>query len=214
MAQERQGDAKKPPVIVTMISCVQREEARSLTIPQLERFGLRPHLFLSPCDPAGPEQNNLVSREAVRTALEHDDDLLFTEDDIDFSPAFPDRLAEATGVTYFYLNDRPERLFTTYGYEIAPKILHKEEITPGLYEAKSYKHLFGAQCVFLPKRILKHVLNFLIAHPMQPFDGSLSLLLKKRKEPVTIALPHPVQHRHDRTARVPDDRIKRSMSYR
>jgi hypothetical protein len=206
-------------MITTMISCIQREVARSLTIPQLERIGLSPRVFLSPCDPPGPPMTNLVSREALRSALNDEEDLLFTEDDIDLSATFSERLFEAKlldAVTYFYLNDKPDRLPTMYGATLANAIRTKQYIEPGIYPLKSYRYLFGTQCLYLPFRVIKKCLDKMFQVPERPADGNFLRLFHDTKEPVYVALPHPVQHRHDRTAREPDtgNKVKRSMSYR
>ena len=195
-----------------MISCAQREVARSLTIPQFQAQGIEPKVFLSPCTPAGPRQNNIVSLEALEYAL--DDDCLFIEDDIDIAPDFAGRLAEAENVTYFYLNDNPDRLFRTYPSEQAQAILKGEPLSPGIYKVLSTSFLFGSQCVYLPKDFLPLVRNMLLRHREQPMDGALVKTFRKYRTPVYVCLPHPVQHRHDRTGRSADNKVKRSMSFR
>src|SRR5690606_41444976 len=99
-----------------MVSCAQRESARALTIPQLEKAGVAVTVLLDDCAPPvqTPPGNGPIGLKAVRHAMamgwEH---VLIVEDDIDLAPDFPMFLTAALdvgAVTYFYLNDSPMRL--------------------------------------------------------------------------------------------------------
>jgi hypothetical protein len=203
-----------------MISCQVREAARRLTCPQLATAGLDPVVFTSPCDPAGPEQNAEVSRRALQWAERRGCDLLFVEDDIDVDQ---ERFAEALTasrrldhVTYLYLNDFPEKMAHQYGAALKSKILEGLPIEKTLHRVRHYRALYGTQCVYIPQRHVPVLLRKLQPDyyaPHHPFDGRLFKAVSKYSIPTYIAVPHPVQHRQDRTGRTPLAQQRISRSY-
>lgn len=209
-------------ITTVMGSCRVRELARSRTIPQLRGAGLDPIVFLSPCDPAGPEQNRLVALEAMRHAAAIGLPTLYVEDDIDVDPIlFPWALELATrldAVTYLYLNDAPARLRLHFGNEVTQAIMDGGMLTRGAYAIRTRAALFGTQAVMIPSRLLSAMVEILEDTSgrswRQPWDGRLHTWLKRHhEERVFSILPHPVQHRQDRTGRMESRTVMRSMSY-
>src|SRR5690606_13356307 len=146
-----------------MVSCAQRESARALTIPQLEKAGVAVTVLLDDC--AAPVQtppgNGPIGLKAIRHAIEAGwSHVLIVEDDIDLAPDFPIFLhaaLECGAVTYLYLNDRPDRLRDILGAEHAASILTRQPQPRRLVKARRYAGLFGAQAVLLPRAILPTV---------------------------------------------------------
>ena len=211
-----------------MISCIQRQAARDVTIAQLRALGLQPTggyqpdvyggAHLSACSPWGTNYGNA---DASKRALEHaramGGDCLFVEDDIDVSPALLERLTEARAanrVTYMYVHDGIHDLVLVYGREMAYRIRAGARIPPGLYEFRTNQRLFHAQCVYLPKRALDALDLSDMLERKRPIDAFLTEHLMRVGEFPLVALPHPVQHRNDRTARNPEDgRDHRNVSW-
>ena len=201
------------PLTTTVISCQQREEARAVTLPQLEAAGLTPRVFLSPCDdtqPAGGRGNALVSAQAIRHALTVGADLLFCEDDIDLAPDFPRflELARASGrVTYLYLHDVGHYMPERYGAALTNAILTRQAITAGLYPLGTARNLSGSQCIYLPFEVLQAAPVHVFQAGSRPMDIWLSQWLHDDGITPLVALPHPVQHRQVRVARVKPDQL-------
>lgn len=198
-----------------MISLTARHAAREATLPQLHAAGIHPTVILDDGD--GQSGNGAVGLRAVQHARSANTDwTLILEDDIDLAPDFPAFLTHAQSrdeaVTYFYLNDRPDRLKRLLGDAAAESILRREPQRRRLHPARSYGGLFGTQCVLIPNSLLP-VIERSQARHLDAFDGNVMRAAMSVRTPVLIAIPHPVQHRHDRTGREPDDRAKRSLSY-
>lgn len=206
-----------------MGSCRVRELARARTIPQLRAAGLDPIVFLSPCDPAGPEQNRLVALDAMRHAATIGLPTLYVEDDIDVDAIlFPWALqlaARLDAVTYLYLNDQPTRLRLHFGNDVTRTITEGGLLTRGAYAIRTRAALFGTQAVMIPSRLLGTMVDILEDTTSsrswrQPWDGRLHIWLRKNlQERVFSILPHPVQHRQDRTGRHETRTVMRSLSY-
>ena len=113
---------------------------------------------------------------------------------------------------YLYLNDHESRMRDILGSDLTKSILAKEPQPRRLVRARRYAGLFGAQAVLLPAAILPTVEQWQAAKG-DSFDGNILRALLHKQFPTLVAVPHPVQHRHDRTARTPDDRLKKSRSY-
>jgi hypothetical protein len=205
---------------IVMISCRQREQARALTIPQFNDLGLAVSVHLSPCEPAGPIHNNLVSTHALHDAYAEGKHCLFIEDDIDLdAPLFRHFLELALlndKVMYFYLHDKEDRVREFYGAALANRIMAGLPIRKDVYELNTTRELFGTQCVFLPYWFYAPIVeNASLQATTHSFDVFLSQYLFTVKETPLVALPHPVQHRHDRTARSGNGSpMKYSLSYR
>lgn len=207
---------------VGMISCIQREAARAATVPQFEALGLTPRVFTSPCAPAGPRGNLEVSRRVVAWAAKVGGHLLFIEDDIDLAPDFIWHLEQAIeldSVTYLYLNDTVSRMKLQLGSDLSRQIVRQRPIERGPRHIKRPVALFGTQCVFIPERLIPRTLEVVDqperhADSPEPFDGKLHIWLSKdASEKVYTTIPHPVQHRQDRTAREETSRVMRSLSF-
>lgn len=207
-----------PLVDAVMVSCQQRSAARRLTIPQLEAAGVRVTVMLDECVPPvrTPPGNGPIGLKAVRHAIAAGwERVLIVEDDIDLAPDFPMFLSaaiEAGAATYFYLNDRRDRLVDILGPELAASVMRGEALPRQLVRARRYAGLFGAQCVLLPREILHAVERWQAARG-DSFDGNILRALTHKQFPTLVAVPHPVQHRHDRTARTDDTRLKKSFSF-
>ncbi len=210
---------RRTSITTVMISCEQRATARALTIPQLERAGYPPQVFISPCNPAGPDENARIAGVALAWAADRGQPVLFTEDDIDLAPDFgwhAQRAAREDALTYLYLNDSPRRLQAHLGRATARAILTRAPMPRGPYRIGTIAALFGTQAVLIPARLLPDIAALAAAtntHRM-PFDGRLHTWARATpSERVLVMLPHPVQHRQDRTGREPSDRIMRSLSH-
>jgi hypothetical protein len=211
-----------PDVTCVMGSCRVRETARARTIPQLRAAGLDPLIFLSPCDPAGPEQNRAVAHAAITHATALNQPTLYVEDDIDLDPLLfrwaLDLAVRVDAVTYLYLNDTPARLREHFGREIERSITNEETIVRGAYAIRERAALFGTQAVVIPARLLPTMSSILEpdagARRRMPWDGRLHTWLREHRDERTFSiLPHPVQHRQDRTGREPSTRVMKSMSF-
>jgi hypothetical protein len=209
-------------VNTVMISCAVRTAARAVTVPQLEAAGFTPRVFLSPCEPAGPEGNREVAHRALSWSAAQGGDTLFVEDDIDLAPDFAwcvNLARQAGDLAYLYLNDAPGRLIQHHGRALARDILNGAPIRRGAHLVQRRSALFGTQCVFIPARLVPVMVDALEAphSPMgrgEPFDGRLHLWARRTPaEAVRVILPHPVQHRKDRTGRDDTAREMRSYSY-
>jgi hypothetical protein len=209
-------------LLTVMGSCRVRETARARTIPQLRQAGLDPIVFLSPCTPAGPEQNRAIAYEAITHAIGKNLPTLYVEDDIDIDQQLfqwaLDLAVRLDAVTYLYLNDTPARMREHFGREIERSITNEEGIIRGAYAVRERAALFGTQCVLIPARLLgamQRILEFDSGlRRRMPWDGRLHTWLREhRDERVFSILPHPIQHRQDRTGRTEATKVMRSMSY-
>jgi hypothetical protein len=99
-----------------------------------------------------------------------------------------------------------------YGPDLTAHILHRRPLPRTLVKVRTPVLLFGTQCVLIPPELLPIIESLLIAHG-DAFDGNVQRAAIKASWPVLVALPHPVQHRHDRTARAEDTRVKTSLSF-
>jgi hypothetical protein len=200
-----------------MISCAQRASARAATIPQLEAHGLTVTPVLDDCvEPVPPGSNARVGARAVNLALEHDGPVLFVEDDIDTAPDFGlflDTALDTGGFVWFYLNDRPDRLRHWFQADVAASIINREPQARRLVPARRRDFLYGSQCVLVPGDAVAEVKRLVDRGDVRAFDGVLNRAAQAYAGRVSICVPHPVQHRHDRTARTGEWRVKRSMSF-
>lgn len=201
-----------------MVSCAQRSAARALTVPQLERAGVAVTVLLDDCTPPvqTPPGNGPIGLKAVRHAIAQGwSHVLIVEDDIDLAPDFPIFLTaaiESEAAVYLYLNDRESRMRDILGHDLTRSILAREAQPRRLVRARRYAGLFGAQAVLLPAAILPTVERWQAAKG-DSFDGNILRALMHKQFPTLVAVPHPVQHRHDRTARTVDGRLKKSQSF-
>lgn len=216
------------PVTAVLISCRQRDRARELTLPQLAAVGIHPQVFLDDClltDTVTELGNKWVGERALRWALEQHPNrpILFLEDDIDLAPDFPAALEMAVAenlTTYMYINElsrhdnqtflRMERL---YGTKLADQLKRGVPTRLRLKQARSYVGLYGTQAVLIPTTIAQSLLDTYLARARKAFDAALQICLQDKNTPALIAAPNVVQHRHDRTAREPEQYVKRSLSF-
>jgi hypothetical protein len=187
-------------VVSVMISCKARYEARDETIRGLVPLGIVPRVFLSDCNPPSTNGIMLVALEALRWAESKRDDVLFMEDDIIVTPDLLVALKRCSAerkISYLYINDTPERLRKHHGDELAQLIESGGPIVPGNYPVLNAFGLFGTQCVFIPKEIVVDLIKYCLRlrRGKTPFDGGLLMFIRDKRVPVTVALPHPVQHR-------------------
>lgn len=202
-----------------MVSLASREAARGLTIPQLHAVGLDVRVFLdnAPEPPEGRRRGNkAIGFQAIRESLAAGLPILFTEDDIDLAPDFTRYLNAALrhGVTtYLYLNERPDRMRRHYGEDAYQLIAGKRPMPRRLVRTSHYWGLFGTQCVLIPHAVAEGLLGTPEHHPDASFDGTLLRHLALTSAPILVAVPNPVQHRHDRTGRHHDSSVKRSWSF-
>lgn len=188
-----------------MVTCKQRTEARSITLPQFHAVGLRPIVFESACEPASVMQLNETAERAIRFAARVGEGMLYIEDDIDLNPELflwaVDKCESLNAVTYFYLNDFNYCITQHYGSELVKAIKNKESIRRDAYPIHQRFKLYGTQCVFIPARLLPTMIQVVSQYDRRrPHDNAWDnrlqqWLIKNQKEKVFTILPHPVQHR-------------------
>lgn len=196
-------------MITTIISLVDRTEARNLTIPQFQALCIKPQVILS--DPTkdgraygNPRSNLAAARLALAAAIEAEADLLFCEDDIDLNPRTflqaVEIAREVDEVTYLYVHDDPKRLVTHYRSDLANHIRRGGTMPLQAVKLRSPRELDNTQCVYLPHRYLSDLLE---RHGKASFDVHLWTALAAWHIRPWVVLPHPVQHRNDLTMRDP-----------
>lgn len=209
-----------------MISCHQRQPARDVTLPQFHQIGITPKVFLDhACDPSSVGTTGRVATPALEWAAQKPGPVLFIEDDIDLAPDFRWHLEQAIAldaVTYLYLNDSAKRLREHHGDELAARILSGGPIPRGAYALVEPRATYGTQCVLIPERLVGKAVELATEakHLARAFDSRLQLwLMQQHQQPrggerAWVMLPHPVQHRQDRTGRHgPLPRPRESLSY-
>lgn len=203
-----------------MLSCHSRSGARAVTVPQLVTAGVEPVVFVDGCVP-NPRWgmdvgNKRIGAKALTWALgASEGPVLVVEDDIDLAPDFPQALdvaVQSDVTTFFYLNEEASRMKDIYGQPLARNLLSGTPTPLSLTPAREYVGLFGTQCVLLPRDVALGVLEF-IPRARKAFDAALWTLLSERRMPVNVVTPNVAQHRHDRTGRIPDSSVKRSLSF-
>lgn len=206
-------------IATVMISCRQREAARAETLPQLNAAGLEPEVFLSPCDPPGQLENARISREALAWAASTGLPTLFCEDDIDLAPDFAWYLerADPSRVTFLFMAEltkgwMPNRAIGLYGPDVAEVALNARPMTRQFVTTRHWNGLWGTQCLLIPAAAVKTLVEDL-REPYTAFDEHLRAYLERSRSPVMVAVPNPVQHRGDRTARNGAGSGYRSASY-
>lgn len=173
----------------------------------------------------GGRNNCSAGNVAFQTALERGTDLLYCEDDLLLAPDFPAflKLARQTpdAVTYFYIHDgRGDKAAAQkYSHPVWEAIkrarYYHEPFQPaGLYRVRDHRNLNSGQCIHLPLKVLRT----LPVDELATSDMAMDMWIQDRVHlagiPILVALPHPVQHRHDRTGRSPSPNPnKRSESF-
>lgn len=172
----------------------------------------------------GNRNNALAFTAAFRYAHEQRRGLLYFEDDLEVAPDFPwflNQAIDADVATWFYAHEqgRAVRLMTArYGTRIWNRIrMHAQAGTPftpkGLYTVHDTETLMSGQAFYLPYRVL----NALPLHELErqgsPVDRWTQHRVTKIGECALIALPHPVQHLHDRTGREKGRNAKASITF-
>ena len=187
---------------VVMISCRQRRDTeRPLTLESLERVGIRPRVFESPCDPPHPRENRRISLEALTWARGHD--VLFLEDDVDADETLPAWLelarAQREPVTFCLI--RP----AWHPPEIRRRLERGAPIEPGLYPVQQVgRSWYGTQAIYLPAGLV----DWIVEHPAfmrqnmhrgeltwTGFDLFLREHLPGSRWTLLAALPNPAEHR-------------------
>jgi hypothetical protein len=160
----------------------------------------------------GGRNNLLAARDAVRTALDRKTDLLYFEDDVDVHDDIHWFIREASevtdAVTWFYTHDgRGDKLLAArYGLHVWEKLKHcmswHEPFPRGLYRIRDSRKVNSGQAIYFPHEMLLRLPVAELDVGSSPFD----MWAQKRASqvgPLLVGLPHPVQHRHDRTGRSP-----------
>lgn len=217
------------PIAITMISCVQRKEARQLSCPQFNHLDLSPEVFLSPCNPAGHCGNAEVTHRAVEFARGQGLPMLFLEDDVDVGDDFLAFLGEAVRqdvLTYFYTHDQEDLVRGRFPESLATKVLTPSESIPyGLYKRRRPRGgiVEGSQAVYIPKGLVAALRTqyamwigkYRHEFGCWPCDVMIINSAMQSGFWPYIAMPNPIQHRHDRTARggVESTTFKKSLTF-
>jgi hypothetical protein len=172
----------------------------------------------------GGKNNILGARAAVRYALERDAHLFYCEDDIQVGPLLPWALEQAASipdaVTWMYAHDgRGDKMLgARYGLHVWRKLKRclewGDEFPRGLYRIRDHRNVNSGQAILFPIEALRRL-------PVEELDVSASAFdmwtqdrVNKVGLALLVALPHPVQHTHDRTGRsVSRNPNKSSQSY-
>jgi hypothetical protein len=211
-----------PGLLGVMISCEIREQTREATIKQFTDLGIEVLVVLSPCAPASFTENCRVAGIAVRQAFREGKHALFLEDDLIVNPylfpLFLERALEADEPTYFYLHDQEGRMIEFYGKDLSDIIHTRTAMRHDLYRLRTRRHTFGTQCVLLPYWFIEPIVKYdQIWRSQKSFDVFLWQYLARPSINMhaLVALPHPIQHLHDRTGRGKSRRgaVKKSMSF-
>lgn len=215
-----------------MISIEGREDSAQATVAEFDRAGVEVEVFSQPEHwEVNQSSNNKNARRAIKWAIEHVDGpgFLFIEDDLIVKPERMKRALKAAQevneVVYMYMHDVAPR---TKWYPKEPWIkamikegqyrpsnlesaLAKFDIEEGLRLMSKDAHMFGSQCVYIPKPYAK----FLYAHMdqhihysgrikssnQQAVDTCLNNWRFENHLPTYVYLPHPVQHLQNRERR-------------
>lgn len=180
----------------------------------LEQRGYRVWVTGDPTKGYGGRNNMLGGQPAFYEALETGSDLLYCEDDIDLAPDFLWFLDEARAVrdavTYFYTHDGrgDKQLGARYGLHVWRALkrcmYYREPFEPrGLYRARDTTKLNSGQAIFFPHEVLTLLPLDELNHSHSAVDMWTQNRVTRAGVPILVALPHPVQHRHDRTGRQP-----------
>lgn len=177
----------------------------------------------------GGRNNARAFRAAFLAAHERGTDLLFCEDDIDLADDFDWFLTEARGIedaaTWFYTHDfrRESEQARRYGAATWKRLTEaarlKRPFGPkGLYRMRDATKANSGQCFYLPWTVLDGLPLHELDKQSSPVDRWTQDRVVRSGFPALVALPHPVQHRVDRTGRTPprhaeDRKRKTSMSF-
>ncbi|MCA1806627.1 MAG: hypothetical protein LC687_02010, partial [Actinobacteria bacterium] len=178
-----------------MISCVQRRDTeRPITLRELAKVGIHPHVVESPCNPAGGPQNRQAAFRALQRA--GGEGLLFLEDDIIVNEfLFPDMLhqAEERGVV---------TTFTCFRDSLHPKGTF-DSMTPRLVKlvnTQERRGFYGTQAIYLPKWAVELALEDWASFVNE--DGSplpachgFDFWIKNHIPNIYMAFPNPIDHR-------------------
>ena len=180
---------------------------------RLESLGYRVWITGDPTRGYGGRNNIAGGRPAFFEALDTGADLLYCEDDIDLAPDFLWYLDEARAVrdavTYLYCHDGrgDKQLGNRYGHTIWRALkrcmYYREPFPPGLYRVRDTTKLNSGQAIVFPHEVLHLLPLDELNHSHSAVDMWTQSRVTKVGVPILVALPHPVQHRHDRTGRQP-----------
>lgn len=173
----------------------------------------------------GGENNCTAGNACFQAALERGEDLLYCEDDLLLASDFPWFLQlareAADAVTYMYFHDgRGDKAGgQKYGVDVWQAIKRAKYFMepfhpPGLYRVQDPSNLNSGQCIHLPIGVLRRLPTFELETSSDAMDMWIQDRVAKAGIPILVALPHPVQHRHDRTGRTPSSNpAKHSESF-
>jgi len=181
---------------------------------EAERLRARGYQVLTNGNPDkgyGGKNNILGARAPVRLALEQGKHLFYCEDDIQTSDLLPWALEEAASipdaVTWMYAHDgRGDKMLgARYGLHVWRKLKRclewGDEFPRGLYRIRDHRNINSGQAILFPIDALRRL-------PVEELDVSASAFdmwtqdrVNKVGLSLLVALPHPVQHTHDRTGR-------------
>jgi len=192
-------------LFATIVSCSQRATVRAGTEAELRAAGLEPVVYLSPCQPAGPQGHAAVSALALRDAQESGLDWLFCEDDLTLSPGFPAALQKAQasgGVTYLYLHEDERSMTIRYPDEILEQIRRRSAgLTPRHVRLLDAQFLESAQCVLIPAAAAAQMRVEALERLGLSFDMFLEAFLRETRRSAFAMVPCPVQHLEAREGR-------------
>lgn len=210
-------------MIAAMFSCRQNEARRERTLASWDKVmpWLPVEVYLDECDPPSADATGVIAAHILRNAARRAEGVLLLEDDLEFHPSFPyflglaDNADDGFAVTYFYLHESDHDLSAWYGAHMADQVRAGRIPDARLYYVQTVKDLYGSQCVFIPSKWLREMIEFIEAKG-KSLDWCLWNACNVHGIRVCVALPNPVQHTQARREGWPDPRPhlkRRSVSY-
>lgn len=210
-------------MICTIISLIDRVETRAITVDELRRFDIEPHIILSNPKEFDKEfgsaaGNSAASKEALNLALEKKTDLLFCEDDLQIRDdflLFLNQAKKADIVTYFYAHEKGRRIERFYPKDIVGKVRNQSPLRRQLVRVQDTLWMHFTQCVYIPYSCLRLLDVSTLGQGPPAFDTWLYNALREIGYKPLIAVPNPVQHRCIRVQRDPnkEQKPKESLSF-
>lgn len=181
-----------------MISCAQRAHTeRVITLRELERVGIKPTVFESPCNPAGGPQNRHVAWRAVHHAATKRKPALFLEDDIVVNDLLFPRMLHMV-----HRNRRLPTSFTVFRHTLHPSECN-DDWHPRLVQlinTKEVRGFYGTQCFYLPLWLVDEIVDskydFMTEDEsfLEESEG-FDFWIKENVDEIYMAFPNPVDHR-------------------
>jgi hypothetical protein len=190
-----------------------RAGALAETLAQWRQFGVTPLVETQPDDwPLGGASQRRNAERALRRALDtrpHAAYVLFTEDDVDLSPALP------TWLPALKLLRAPVTLYVTghlhYSMHIQRQLRAHAPLEEGIFQIVAQHRWFGTLAVLLPRELVEDVLCW--ESGATGWDVQLQNFLTAQRIRVYVTVPNLAQHRGLPTSASPGRGHERSLTF-